>query len=46
MGNANALITDVSGDVKKMAASGAKITDDASRSPRAFAAARASSASS
>lgn len=31
MGNANALITDVSGDVKKMAASGAKITDDASR---------------
>jgi phospholipid/cholesterol/gamma-HCH transport system substrate-binding protein len=31
MGNANALITDVSGDVKKMAASGARITDDASR---------------
>ena len=31
MGNANALITDVSGDVKKMAASGARITEDASR---------------
>jgi phospholipid/cholesterol/gamma-HCH transport system substrate-binding protein len=31
MGNANALITDVSGDVKKMAASGARITDDASQ---------------
>jgi len=31
MGNANALITDVSVDVKKMAASGARITDDAAR---------------
>jgi phospholipid/cholesterol/gamma-HCH transport system substrate-binding protein len=30
MGNANALITDVSDDVKKMAASGARISDDAS----------------
>jgi len=29
MGNANALITDVSDDVKRMAASGARITDDA-----------------
>jgi phospholipid/cholesterol/gamma-HCH transport system substrate-binding protein len=31
MANANALITDVSGDVKTMAASGARITDDASQ---------------
>ena len=31
MGNANALITDVSVDVKKMAASGARITEDAAR---------------